>query len=67
MRVLIAQLCPTLCDPMDHSLPGSSVHVIFQAKILESDACPLPGNLPDPGIELTSIMSPALAGGYFWK
>ena len=31
----VAQLCPTLCDPMDCSLPGSSVHGIFQATILE--------------------------------
>ena len=31
----VAQLCPTLCDPMDCSLPGCSVHGIFQAKILE--------------------------------
>ena len=30
-----AQLCPTLCDPMDCSLPRSSVHGIFQAQILE--------------------------------
>ena len=29
------QLCPTLCNPMDHSPPGSSVHGILQAKILE--------------------------------
>ena len=29
------QLCPTLCNPMDCSLPGSSVHGIFQARILE--------------------------------
>ena len=29
------QSCPTLCDPMDCSLPGSSVHEIFQARILE--------------------------------
>ena len=28
-------MCPTLCDPMDCSLPGSSVHGIFQARILE--------------------------------
>ena len=33
--VLVTQLCPTLCDPMDHSPPGSSVHWIFQARILE--------------------------------
>ena len=31
----VAQSCPTLCDPMDYSLPGSSVHGIFQARILE--------------------------------
>ena len=30
-----AQSCPTLCDPMDCSLPGSSVHGIFQAIVLE--------------------------------
>ena len=31
----VAQLCPTLCDPMDCSLPGSSIHGIFQARVLE--------------------------------
>ena len=31
----VAQSCLTLCDPMDHSLPGSSIHGIFQARILE--------------------------------
>ena len=31
----VAQLCQTLCDPMDCSLPGSSVHGIFQARVLE--------------------------------
>ena len=31
----IAQSCPTLSDPMDCSLPGSSVHGIFQARVLE--------------------------------
>jgi len=35
MKVKVAQLCPTLYNPMDYSLPGSSVHGIFQAKILE--------------------------------
>ena len=29
------QSCPTLCDPMDCSLPGSSIHGIFQARVLE--------------------------------
>ena len=32
---LVTQSCPTLCDPMDHSPPGSSVHGILQARILE--------------------------------
>ena len=31
----VAQLCPTLCNPMDYSLSGSSVHGIFQARVLE--------------------------------
>ena len=31
----VAQSCPTLCDPMDCSLPGSSVHGVFQARVLE--------------------------------
>ena len=31
----VAQLCPTLCNPMDCSLPGSSVRGIFQARVLE--------------------------------
>ena len=31
----VSQLCPTLCDPMNYSLPGSSIHVTFQARVLE--------------------------------
>ena len=31
----VAQSCPTLCDPMDCSPPGSSIHGIFQARVLE--------------------------------
>ena len=34
-EIEVAQLCLTLLDPMDHSLPGSSVHGIFQARVLE--------------------------------
>ena len=33
--VLVTQLCPTVCEPMGYSLPGSSVHGILQARILE--------------------------------
>ena len=49
--VLVAHSCPTLCNPMDCSLPGFSVHVILQARVLEWVAMPSPGDLPDPGIE----------------
>ena len=44
------QLCPTLCDSMDCSSPGSSVHGILQARILEW-VFPFPNDLPNPGIE----------------
>ena len=49
----------TLCDHMDHSLPGSSIHGILQVRILEWVA------MPSPGIKPTSLTSPALAGGFF--
>ena len=35
MLCLVDQLCLTLCDPVDYSLPGSSIHEILQASILE--------------------------------
>ena len=40
VKVLVAQSCVTLCSPMDCSPPGSSVHGILQARILESVAIP---------------------------
>ena len=60
--VKVTQLCLTLCDPMDYSLPGSSVHGIFQAKSGSGLPFPPPENLPDPEIK---PVSPALAGGFF--
>ena len=62
---MVAHLCLTLCDPMDCSPPGSSVHGIFQARVLEWLLLPPPENLPYPGIEPVSVMSPALACGFF--
>ena len=41
----IAQSCLTLCDPMDCSLPGSSIHGIFQARVLEWGAIAFTGTL----------------------
>ena len=49
-----------LCNPMDCSPPGSSVHGILQARYWSGLSCPPPGDLPDPGIELSSPMSPTL-------
>ena len=64
------QSWPTLCDPMDCSLPGSSVHGIFQARILEWVARGLPLL---QGIFLTQGLNPCqdwthvsyIAGGFF--
>ena len=49
VKVLVTKSCPSLWDPMDHSPPGSTVHGILQARILE--LFPSPADLPDPGIE----------------
>ena len=62
---MCAQLCPTLCGPMDCSLPDFSVRGIFPVIILEWVAIPPPGDLIDPGVE---PVSPALAGMFFtWE
>ena len=65
MCATLLQPCPTLCDSMDCSPPGSSVHGILQARILEWVACPPPGDPPDPRIEPVSLMTPALADRFF--
>ena len=54
------QVCSTMYNPMN-CFP---VHGISQARILEWLPCPLPGDLPDPGIE-PSLLSPGLAGAFF--
>ena len=48
-----------------HSLSSSSVHGIFQARILEWVSISSSGDLPDPGIKLTHLASPALADRFF--
>ena len=64
------QLCPTVCDPMDHSPPGSSVHGILPARILEWVAMPSFRGSSWPSDQtlvfstLMSLKSPALAGGF---
>ena len=62
------QSCLTLCNPLDCSPPGSSVHGILHARTLEERFHPLghgqrtPRDLSDPGIKLESLTSPALTG-----
>ena len=64
--VLVTQSCLTLCDPMDCSLPGSSVYGILQCspEYWSELPCPLPVDLPNPRIKAMSLTSPALAGGF---
>ena len=60
-----AKAYPALCGPMDCSLPSSSVHGTFQARILQWGANSIPGNLPDPRIKPRPLAYPALAGRLF--
>ena len=64
MRALLLQSCPILCDPVDCSLPGSSVHGFSRQEYWSGLPCPPPGDLPEPGMEPTSLMLPTLAGGF---
>ena len=65
MCVKLLQPCLTLCDPVDYSPWNSSLHEILQARILEWVTMPFSRDLPDSGIELTSLRFPALAGEFF--
>ena len=58
------QLCPTLCDPMDYSPPGSSVSGISQVRILSGLPFPSPGDLLHPGIEPVVSHASCIAGGF---
>ena len=59
---LVPKSCPVLCDPMDCSQPGHSVHGISQARIWSQLPFPSPGDLPSPGIK---PVSPALTDRSF--
>ena len=62
-KELVAQLCPTLCDPMDCSACQAPLSMGFSRQEYWSGLpCPSPEDLPDPGIEPGS---PTLAGGFF--
>ena len=62
-HVMSRHSCLTLCKPTDRSPPGSSVHGILEARILEQ-GCPPPEDLPASGAEPVSLMSTAWTGGY---
>ena len=53
----VAQSCPTLSDPMDCSLPGSSIHGIFQARVLESGAITFSTYPTDLGSSSFSVLT----------
>ena len=65
MRAKLLQSCLTLCDPIDFSLPGFSVHGFSRKQSWNALPFPLPGDLPNTGIEPESLTSPALAGRFF--
>ena len=62
LYVIVAQSCPIFCDPMDCSLPGSSVHEILQTRILEWVVIPFSRRFSPPrGRTQVSC----IAGGFF--
>ena len=61
----VVQSCPTLCDPMDCSPPGSLSVEFFRQEYCSGVPCPLPEDLPDPGIKPASLESPVLASKFF--
>ena len=60
----VSQSCPTLHDPMHCSPPGSSIHGIFQARVLEWGAIAFSSNAGDPGSIPGSGRSPGEGSGY---
>ena len=59
------QWCLTLCNPMDCSPPSSAVHQIPRQEWWSGLLSPSPEDLPNSGIKPVSLMSSALAGGFF--
>ena len=63
--VLGHSVMSNFCNPKDCNKPGSSVHDILQARIMDEAPFPPPGDLPDPGIEPTYFASPTWVGRFF--
>ena len=62
LKVLVAQLCPTLCDPMDCACQAPLSMGFSRQEYWSGLPFLPPGDIPDPGIK---ALSPALAGGFF--
>ena len=60
----LPQMCPTVWYPIDCSLPGSSVHGFSRPRYWRGLPCPPPGDLPEPGTETRSLVSPERAGRF---
>ena len=65
VRAKLPQSCPALCDTIDYSRQAPLSTGFSRQEHWSGLPFPPPGHLPDPGIEPTSLMSPALAGGFF--
>ena len=65
VRATPLKLCLTLCDLLDCSPPGPSVHGILQARILGWVALPASGGSSDPGVEPASHYVSCITGGFF--
>ena len=65
MHAKLLQSCLILCDSMDCTHLASLSTGFSMQEHWSGLSCPPPGDLPDPGIEPTSLKSPALASGFF--
>ena len=65
VRAELLQLCPTLCNPIDYNPPGSSIHGILQARILDWVATPSSRRSSQAGDQTPVSLSPALPGRSF--
>ena len=61
----VTQLCPTLATPWTRALQAPLSMGVSRQECWSGWPCPSPGGLPDPGIKLASLTSPALTGGFF--
>ena len=65
MRAKLLRLCLTLHGPMTVACQSPLSVGFSRQEYWSGLTCPSPGDLPDPGIEPASPLSPALAGGFF--